>query len=171
MAQVHGFPPISRADARILILGSMPSRESLARRQYYAHPRNAFWPIITSLLGIREPEYAARVRRVRARGVAIWDVLRACFRPGSLDADIDDGSSVPNEFGPFFREHPGIRKIFFNGAKAEAVYVRQVLPGLHEAAAALPRRRLPSTSPAHAALSLEQKTAAWRVILDELERT
>jgi len=169
MAQVHGFPPISRVDARILILGSMPSRESLARRQYYAHPRNAFWPIMTALLGIRDQAYAMRVAGVRARGVAIWDVLRACFRPGSLDADIDDGSSVPNEFGPFFRAHPHIRKVFFNGAKAEAVYLRHVLPGLHGEAAALPRQRLPSTSPAHAALSLEQKTAAWRAILDDLD--
>lgn len=171
MAQVRGFPPISRADARILILGSMPSRESLARQQYYAHPRNAFWPIITSLLGIREQAYAARVRRVRACRVAVWDVLKACFRPGSLDSDIDAGSSVPNEFGPFFSEHPDIRKIFFNGAKAEAVYLGQVLPRLCGAAATLPRQRLPSTSPAHAALSLAQKTAAWRAILDDLDRS
>lgn len=170
MAQVHGFPPISRADARILILGSMPSRESLARRQYYAHPRNAFWPIVTSLLAIGDLDYADRVEQVRSRGVAIWDVLQACFRPGSLDSDIDDESLVPNDFRPFFREHPDLRKVFFNGAKAESVYARRVLPRLDGETAALPRLRLPSTSPAHAALTLGEKTAAWRVILDDLDR-
>ena len=168
MAHIHGFPPISRPDARILILGSMPSSESLARRQYYAHPRNAFWPIISTLLGFDEPEYAQRIERVRDRGVAVWDVLQACYRPGSLDSDIDDRTLVPNDFGPFFCDHPAIRRVFFNGAKAESVYLAKVLPGLIEAAAALPRLRLPSTSPAHAALSFEQKTAAWRVILDDL---
>ena len=168
MAQVRGFPPISRADARILILGSMPSRESLARQQYYAHPRNAFWPIMTSLLAIDSQTYEGRAEGVRSRGVAIWDVLGACFRPGSLDADIDDTSLVPNDFQPFFRNQPDLRRIFFNGAKAESVYVKRVLPGLNAEAAALPRQRLPSTSPAHAAMSLEEKTAAWRVILDDL---
>ena len=168
MAQVRGFPPISRADARILILGSMPSRESLARQQYYAHPRNAFWPIMAALLAIGNLDYADRVEQVRSRGVAIWDVLGACFRPGSLDSDIDDASLVPNDFTPFFSDHPRLRRIFFNGAKAESVYVRRVLPGLNAEAAALPRLRLPSTSPAHAALSISEKTAAWRVILDDL---
>jgi hypoxanthine-DNA glycosylase len=168
MARIHGFPPISRADARILILGSMPSRESLSRRQYYAHPRNAFWPIISALLDFDEPGYPQRTHRVQDRGLAIWDVLQACFRRGSLDSDIDDRTLVPNDFGPFFREHPAIRRVFFNGAKAESVYLKRVLPGLTGEAAELPRLRLPSTSPAHAALSLEQKTAAWRVILDDL---
>lgn len=168
MARIHGFPPISRPDARILILGSMPSSESLARRQYYAHPRNAFWPIISTLLGFDELEYTQRIERVRDRGVAVWDVLQACYRPGSLDSNIDDRTLVPNDFGPFFCDHPAIRRVFFNGAKAESVYLAKVLPGLTEAAAALPRLRLPSTSPAHAAMNLERKTAAWRVILDDL---
>ena len=169
MAQVFGFPPIGRADARILILGSMPSRESIARRQYYAHPRNAFWPIVSDLLTIKARSYEDRVRQAQRRGIAIWDVLQACFRPGSLDSDIDDQTLVPNDFHPFFSEHPAIRRVFFNGAKAEAVYRKRVLPGLRGAAAALPLERLPSTSPAHAALSLEQKKAAWRVILEDLE--
>jgi hypoxanthine-DNA glycosylase len=168
MAQIHGFPPISRADARILILGSMPSRESLARQQYYAHPRNAFWPIVSALLSLDGPGYQQRIDHVLDRGVAIWDVLQACHRRSSLDSDIDDQTLVPNDFGPFFREHPAIRRVFFNGAKAESVYVKRVLPGLGRQAAELPRLRLPSTSPAHAAMSLEQKTAAWRVILDDL---
>jgi hypoxanthine-DNA glycosylase len=168
MTYVQGFPPISRQDARILILGSMPSRESLARRQYYAHPRNAFWPIISALLEIETDSYDERAERVMRCGVAIWDVLQACFRTGSLDSAIDDRSLVANDFKSFFLDHPRIHRVFFNGAKAEAVYRKYVLPGLNGPVATLQLQRLPSTSPAHAAMSLEQKQAAWRVLLDEI---
>jgi TDG/mug DNA glycosylase family protein len=166
MARVRGFPPISRPDARILILGSMPSRESLARRQYYAHPRNAFWPILTDLLQIEATAYEERVEQVKRRRVAIWDVLEACFRSGSLDSAIDDESLVANDFSAFYTGHPNIERVFFNGAKAEAVYRRRVLPTLSGTAAALPLQRLPSTSPAHAGMSLQRKKAAWRVLIE-----
>jgi len=166
MARVRGFPPISRPDARILILGSMPSRESLARRQYYAHPRNAFWPILTDLLEIEATAYEERVEQVKRRRVAIWDVLKTCYRPGSLDSAIDERSLVTNDFRSFFDVHPFIRAAFFDGAKAESVYRKHVLPGLSGAADKLPLTRLPSTSPAHAGMTLEQKKAAWRVLLD-----
>jgi hypoxanthine-DNA glycosylase len=168
MTQVRGFPPIARPDARILILGSMPSRESLARQQYYAHPRNAFWPIMTELLGLAAASYPERAAALAQRGVALWDVLQTCFRSGSLDAAIDDRTLVTNDFPSFFDAHPRIRRVFFNGAKAEAVYRRHVLPLLPEPAAALPLLRLPSTSPAHAGMTLRQKAAAWRAIADSL---
>lgn len=167
MVQVHGFPPISRPDARVLILGSMPSRESLAQGQYYAHPRNAFWPIMTTLLEFNAGDYAQRTGQLTARGVAVWDVLQACYRSGSLDSAIANRGMVTNDFPAFLRRHPHLRRIYFNGSKAEALYLKQVLPALSRAAASLPLRRLPSTSPAHAGLSLEQKRAAWRVIVGE----
>jgi len=166
MAQVRGFPPISQPDARILILGSMPSRESLARRQYYAHPRNAFWPIVCDLLAIGDLPYEERIARVTERGVAIWDVVKACFREGSLDSAIDDGSAVVNDFSGFYARHPQIRRVFFNGAKAEAVYRKRVLPKLSGSASTLPLQRLPSTSPAHASMTVEQKKAAWRALIE-----
>jgi len=169
MARVHGFPPICRPDARILILGSMPSRESLARHQYYAHPRNAFWPILAAVLDLGDLPYQERAHGAAARGVAIWDVLKTCHRPGSLDSAIADDTIVTNDFRGFFRRHPGIRRVYFNGAKSEAVYLRHVLPTVPPAAAALPLQRLPSTSPAHAGMSFERKLSAWRAILDELE--
>jgi hypoxanthine-DNA glycosylase len=168
MAQVRGFPPISQPDARILILGSMPSRESVARQQYYAHPRNGFWPILTALLGIEATTYEERAAQVVRRGVAIWDVLQTCLRAGSLDSAIDDRSIVTNDFQAFFHGHPHIRRIYFNGAKAEAVYRKHVLPTLSGTAASLPLRRLPSTSPAHAGMTLEQKQAAWRSLLGDV---
>ena len=165
MSRIEGFPPLARPDARILVLGSMPSLESLARGRYYAHPRNAFWPIMTRLFGLRATAWAERAEELTAHGVAVWDVLRACRRDGSLDSAIDESSIVTNDFAAFFRAHPEIRRVFFNGAKAESVYRRRVLPALGPDAAALPLRRLPSTSPAHAGLDLEQKTAAWRELL------
>ena len=84
-ARIHGFVPLACPGARILILGSMPSAASLAKHQYYAHPRNAFWPIVSSVLGIQVTDYEDRVREATTRGIAIWDVLSDCIRPGSLD--------------------------------------------------------------------------------------
>lgn len=166
MAHISGFPPISRPDARLLILGSMPSRESLAQHRYYAHQRNAFWPILTGLLGIETPDYERRAAQVSARGVAIWDVLKACFRSGSLDSAIHDDSIVTNDFQKFYSDHPLIDRVFFNGAKAEAMYLKHVLPKLEGPASDLALMRLPSTSPAHAGMSFEEKMEAWRVIID-----
>jgi len=166
MAEVHGFPPLCLPDATTLILGSMPGRESLVRQRYYAHPRNGFWPIIASLFGITESGYEQRVRQLTARGIAVWDVLQACYRAGSLDSDIEENSIVTNDFQLFFSEHPGITRVFFNGAKAESVYRKRVLPGLTGAPARLKLHRLPSTSPAHASMNLEQKKLAWQIILE-----
>ena len=163
----RGFPPLARRDARVLILGSMPSRESLAQRRYYAHPRNAFWPILAQLLGIEASDYATRAARAQDRGIAIWDVLGECTRPGSLDSAIDERTAVVNDFPTFFREHGEIRRIFFNGAKAESIFLRRVLPGLDKGAAGLPWQRLPSTSPAHAGMRLDDKREAWRAILED----
>ena len=167
MSNIRGFPPISRPDARTLILGSMPSRESLTQRRYYAHSRNSFWPIVSSLFKFTDNSYAQNADLLRQNGIAVWDVLKTCFRSGSLDSDIDDNTIVTNDFQRFFANHPNISRVFFNGAKAESVYLKHVLPKLDGAAAELNLQRLPSTSPAHASMSLEQKKDAWRVILDK----
>ncbi|THF56901.1 DNA-deoxyinosine glycosylase [Pseudothauera rhizosphaerae] len=165
MTQVFSFPPIAAPDARVLVLGSMPGAASLAAGQYYAHPRNAFWPIMGALFGF-DPRaaYAERAAALQAAGVALWDVLASCVRPGSLDSAIAADSIVPNDFRGFLAAHPGIRSIFFNGAAAEACYRRHVLP--QGEWAALPMLRLPSTSPAHAALDLARKLEAWQALGD-----
>ena len=167
MPHIQGFPPISRPDAQTLILGSMPSRESLVQQRYYAHPRNSFWPIVSSLFEFPGDHYQHNADQLMHNGVAVWDVLKTCFRTGSLDSDIDDSTIVTNDFQQFFTHHPNISRVFFNGSKAETVYLKQVLPRLDGAAANLKLQRLPSTSPAHASMSLEQKKSAWRVILVE----
>lgn len=145
----------------------MPGAASLAAGQYYAHPRNHFWPIMARLFGAGpELPYASRVRRLKSCGIAVWDVLESCIRPGSLDADIDEASIAVNDFARFFATHPRIERVFFNGAKAEAAYRRRVLPGLPAAASVLPAQRLPSTSPAHAALPFGAKLVAWEKLRD-----
>lgn len=166
MSFVRGFPPISRPDARTLILGSMPGRESLRQQRYYAYVRNGFWPIMTDLFRLTGERYEDKVQQLRQSKVAVWDVLKACFRSGSLDSEIDEKSIVTNDFESFFRDHPGIDRVFFNGAKAESIYRRHVLPGLEGASTALELRRLPSSSPAYAAMTIEQKREAWRVLLE-----
>jgi len=156
--RLHAFPPIANRNARILILGSMPGAASLDAGQYYAHPRNAFWPIMGEMFGAGpEIAYEKRLAVLKANGVALWDVLASCERRGSLDSDIL--REVPNDFAGFFAAHPGIRRIALNGGKAAASFRKHAArfaPGETEVV------RLPSTSPAHAARSFAEKCAAWR---------
>lgn len=170
-ARHRGFPPIARADARCLLLGSMPSRRSLAEGQYYAHPRNAFWPLMGRLLGFDSgAAYPERVAAVEAAGLAVWDVIAACRRPGSLDADIDDATLEVNDFPSFFRRHRDLRVVCFNGQKAAQVFRRRVLRHLPDDSN-MALHTLPSTSPAHAALDFEAKLAVWRETLAPLIRS
>ena len=160
---IHGFAPIARHDARVLILGTVPSEMSLQRGEYYAHPRNAFWPVIEALFADgRRLDYAQRVRLAEASHLAVWDVLEAADRIGSLDGAIR--KPVPNDFSGFLRDHPAIWSVFFNGAAAERLFRDDVAPSLsrHDE---LRFQRLPSTSPANAAMSVVDKVKAWRVVL------
>lgn len=161
MNAVVSFAPLSGPQARVLILGSMPGVASLQAQQYYAHPRNHFWPIMASLVGVDVAlPYGQRVQALTASGVAVWDVLQSCVRPGSLDSAIQPGTRVANDFASFFNAHPAIRLVGFNGTEAEKSFKAYVLPGL-QTAAAIRYVRLPSTSPAHA-IGFEKKLAVWR---------
>lgn len=157
-----GFPPIAGPDARILILGSLPSRRSLEVGEYYAHPRNAFWRIMGELIGAKG-DYAERCERLTEAGIAVWDVLCSSVRPGSLDADIRIDTAKPNDFAGFFARHPGVRRVGLNGRKAESLYRRLVLPELDAPSRDL--IPLPSTSPAHAAMPFDKKLEIWRSML------
>ncbi len=162
MIPVHGFPPVANASARILILGSMPGRKSLDEKQYYANPNNAFWKLMGDFFdaGPALP-YEQRKRRLKESGVALWDVIASCERTGSLDSAIAPDFTA-NDFQNFFANHRNITRVFFNGAKAEHCFRKQVLPTL--IAQPLQFTRLPSTSPAHATHSYAQKRTAWQVI-------
>lgn len=161
---LQGFPPVADARARLLILGSMPGKASLVAQQYYAYRQNCFWRIMGDLLGAGpELPYALRLEKLQASGIALWDVIAACEREGSLDADIVGASVQANDFPEFFAGCPGIGRVYFNGGAAEAAFRRRVLPGLSRPLLQL--QRLPSTSPAHAALPYAEKLAAWSAII------
>jgi len=163
--RIHSFAPVAAPDARILILGSMPGEASLAAGQYYAHPRNLFWPILGTILDAPLPglPYAERLAILQQHGIALWDVLHSCERQGSLDSAIATSSIRPNDFVEFFRNHPGIVRVLFNGSLAESAFRRHVQPQLP--VCALRCIRLPSTSPAHAALDFAAKLTRWQEAL------
>ena len=164
MTYIVSFPPISGPDAQVLILGSMPGAMSLRLQQYYGHPQNAFWRIVGEILGFDATlGYAQRTAVLVERKVAVWDVLEACIREGSLDSAIDKSSIVAHDFAGFFARHPDIQRVCFNGATAESVYRKKVLPTL-VATHQIEYLRLPSTSPAHAGMPFAAKARAWRVI-------
>lgn len=172
MARIHGFPPVANPKARILILGSMPGIKSLKEKEYYANPQNAFWKIIGELTGTNSPDYATRLDTLKSRGIALWDVLKCCERNKlSLDADIKRESSLDahirnesaNDFAAFFKEYPRVKHVFFNGSKAEQSFRKSVLG--RQSLPPLEFHRLPSTSPAHAGKTFQQKLEDWKIIL------
>ena len=148
----------------MLILGTMPSVTSFKAQQYYAHPQNAFWPIMGVLFGAgRSLPYYQRLAVLDDAGVALWDSLRACVRPGSLDSSITD--EVPNDLCAFLATHPKITHVFFNGARSATAFGRHIMPMLAEGS--LIFQRLPSTSPARA-IRLEVKIRAWCAVKEAL---
>ena len=171
MTAEAGFPPISTCSAQVLVLGSMPGRRSLDEQQYYGHPQNSFWRIMSEITQVEATEdYENRVNGLNRAGIAVWDVIKSCVRPGSLDADIETNSISVNDFDGFYRRHQQIKAVFLNGGKAAQEYKRRVLPGLTEQYARLPTVQLLSTSPANARFSFKQKKTNWfalRACLDE----
>lgn len=154
--RLQGLAPVFDARARVLVLGSFPGAASLQAAQYYAHPRNAFWPVMAALLGAADLPalpYAERLQALRERGVALWDAVTSCQREGSLDSAIE--AAEPSDLPGLVARLPELRVIACNGALAH----RQTLLALP--VPGVPVLRLPSTSPAHAGLRLADKIAAW----------
>lgn len=161
---LHGFPPVSRLDTEIMILGSMPGKDSLEAGQYYAHSRNAFWPIMGEICGaLPALSYAERMNVLLSKGIGLWDVIKSCHRKTSLDADIEETSIVVNNFNHFNEKHQQLRLICFNGLKAEQTFKRYV--DINIFAPFIELKRLPSTSPANARMNFKQKLEAWQKIL------
>ena len=156
---LEGFAPVVDDGARLLILGSFPSVQSLATGQYYGNPRNAFWPITSALFGFDvQAPYETRVAALQSHGVALWDVLHKCRRAGSSDAKIDLKTIVANDFGQLLAAYQRIRRVYFNGQTADKLFRRLV-----QVDAPVCYQLLPSTSPARA-MPPGQKLDAWRVI-------
>lgn len=157
-SRLSALPPILRSDTRLLILGSFPGAASLRARQYYAHPRNQFWPILAQLLGqpLLEQTYTDRIRCLVEHRIGLWDVYASCLREGSLDSAIR--AAVPNDLSDLIPRAPALRLVIHNGAESAR--------RMHEVEAlGVPVVRLPSTSPANARLDLEAKLTRWREAL------
>jgi TDG/mug DNA glycosylase family protein len=167
MHHARSFPPLANVTAHTLVLGSMPGTASLQAGQYYAHKHNLFWPFMQTLFGIpADLDYQQRCVALTSKGIALWDVLDSCYREGSLDTAIDRDSMVPNNFAEFLQRHRHINRIFFNGAKAEAVWTRMVMPILTPAQRDIPLHRLPSTSPANASIPKAEKLRQWSILVN-----
>ncbi|HXP06642.1 MAG TPA: DNA-deoxyinosine glycosylase [Stellaceae bacterium] len=159
----RSFSPVLGANPRVLVLGTLPSEESLRRVEYYAHPRNLFWPIVFGLFGERSaPIYADRLAFVMARRIALWDVCAMAERRASLDSEIR--REVPNTLHDLLDANPTIATVAFNGGGARRLYDRHFKrrPGLVYL-------HLPSTSPAHASLGFPEKLARWQALRDAIE--
>jgi hypoxanthine-DNA glycosylase len=193
-ALLHGLPPVIGRDTRLLLLGSFPGAASLAAGQYYAHPRNQFWPLLSALLGeeLVSLSYAQRLRQLREHGLGLWDVIAECRREGSLDSAIRDARY--NDLASLRQRAPQLlavhrlpssspahaswsfeRKLAACRAVVQACALPQLLAVAHnggQSARAMPAtaalglavHRLPSSSPAHASWSFERKLAAWRAV-------
>ncbi|MEF7613988.1 DNA-deoxyinosine glycosylase [Aquincola sp. MAHUQ-54] len=154
-ALLAGLGPVIAGGTRLVVLGSFPGAASLASQQYYAHPRNHFWPILSALweIDLRSMTYPLRLEALQARGLGLWDVYAGCRREGSLDSAIEDAQ--PNDLASLRTRAPGLRAIAHNGGEsARSMRITRAL--------GVPVWRLPSTSPANASWSFERKLAAWR---------
>ncbi len=158
--RIFSFPPIADHRSRVLILGTMPGKESLRRAEYYAHQRNAFWPILFTLFDRPYSDrYEEKQQLLLEKEIALWDVLKACERSSSLDSDIL--VEEPNDFAAFFNQHPQIQAIFFNGQSAARFFRK------YAAADGKTCLVLPSTSPAHA-VRMDDKLSKWRAVKESL---
>ena len=164
MQHIHSFDPIIDPDSRVLILGSMPGKISLEKGQYYAHPQNRFWDFIYSIFNTPiNSDYEAKKAFLKSRKIALWDVIKDCQRSGSSDSKIIN--PVINDFASLLAQYPYIKSILFNGKKAEKLF-NQNLNNI----SGIELKTLPSSSPANARISRDQKLAEWEVIKDLVKK-
>lgn len=158
---LRSFKPIAERRSRILIVGTMPGPVALAKKEYYGFPGNHFWPILFDLFATqpvrRVPSYSEKIRLLKSNHIALWDVIQMCFREGAGDGRIRN--AAPNDIPRLLKRCPGIRAIFLNGILAERLFQKHFGGRLR-----IPAIRLPSTSPAYAAMSYRLKREKWTVI-------
>ncbi len=162
---LRSFEPVIDEHCKIIILGTMPGVRSLEKQQYYGHKRNSFWAIISNLFNRGSiTDYEEKKAMLLENNIALWDVLQACEREGSLDSNIKN--PVPNDFKTLFLKYPNIKTIYFNGEPAEKLFRKLVIKKTGNID--IPIYRLPSTSPANA-IKFELKLTYWSVILVSLK--
>jgi len=162
MARIKSFNYIADEKAKILILGSIPGKESLTKQQYYAHPKNLFWHFMSGIFSFDfSLSYPDKTEMLKAKYVALWDVIENCKRATSLDSDIKKDSVNTNNFCLFFKKHLHIKNVFFNGKMAEHLYFKRALPFLGKTYPEIQYYLLPSTSPANASIDKKEKFRQW----------
>jgi TDG/mug DNA glycosylase family protein len=162
---LKSFAPLIGLQPHSLILGSMPGQISLRCQQYYANPNNAFWWIMTQIIGCEDPlDHQQRAKLICDSGFAVWDVLAHCQREGSLDSNIQRSSEITNDLLGLVQGNPSLRLIAFNGAAAKQIFMRHC-PEILSEHPDLKWRQLPSTSPAYAAMKKPEKLVIWREAL------
>lgn len=160
MASIHSFEPVIDENSRVLILGSMPGKQSLEKSQYYAHPGNRFWMLIYSMFGAQPDQtYEGKKSFLRTKKIALWDVIKECERSGSSDSKIIN--PIMNDFAGLLARYPNIRYIFLNGKKAESLFKRNG-EDINQYPVSL--FTLSSSSPANASISWNKKLEAWNQI-------
>lgn len=168
----HGLPPVVDESSRIMILGTLPGDKSLRQQQYYADPRNQFWPLLIDAFGMPVGEtYPDRLKFLADRRVALWDVLESSERAGSTDSAIT--KPKPNDFDDLFARFPGLRRVAFNGTKAKALWRTHIRPSNGVPHDSLALTTLPSSSgtPGRHVVPFDQKVVRWRELLGPPEST
>lgn len=163
---IESFSPVIGHAPKLLILGSIPGVKSLQAVQYYAHPRNAFWPIMANFFAFDSTlAYSQKLDALVSNRIALWDVLARCVRPGSLDGDIQPSSIEVNAIDEVLQKHPTIHAILLNGGKAAKEFTRHYDKFCAEQS--ISYYSMPSTSPAYAAMTFEAKQRRWHQVLSE----
>lgn len=153
------FEPVFAPDARVMIVGTMPSVKSLADGEYYAHPRNAFWPILFDIFGeTPHRDYLRKKQLIERSRLALWDAAACCFREGSLDSHMRD--IVYNDFDALYAQCPGIGTVLCNGGTAYTLFMKSGYAGERRVI------RMPSTSPAYT-MPYAKKLDIWKKTLFE----
>ncbi|AWE08988.1 DNA-deoxyinosine glycosylase [Lysinibacillus sp. 2017] len=162
------LPPIVDEKTQVLVIGSMPGKQSLDKQQYYGNPRNHFWPIVGQLFETEIPKhYEDRIELLRSKGIGLWDSIESCERQGSLDATIKN--EIPNDFEALFKHFPQIQLVLFNGGKSFDVFKKKVGLSLLEGRYF---EKMPSTSPIPGKniKSFDEKVEAWSILKNYLEK-
>lgn len=155
---IHPFPPLLDQNTRILFLGSFPSIASFEQAFYYAHPRNAFWPILEAIFDVHLETNEAKKTFCLEKGIGLWDVIGSCERSNSSDTNLKN--CIPNDFKKLLEEYPNIQAFAFTGKKSHDLFMK-IYKDLK-----IEKVLLPSTSPAHAAMKFEEKKAIYKTFLD-----
>lgn len=159
MYHTHPFPPILDRNTRILFLGSFPSIASFEQSFYYAHPRNAFWPIMEEIFNVRLKTNEAKKAFCLEKGIGLWDVIGSCERSNSSDTNLKN--IVPNDFEKLLKEYPNIQALSFTGKKSYDLFQK------HFKDIKIEKVLLPSTSPAHAAMKKDEKKEIYKEFLEK----